>query len=67
MEADALGIKPLQVVTDGSTDKKLIFKMQLTKAVPNNTTIHFQVTKRDKSGKALPSAQFAFPINYVAN
>jgi hypothetical protein len=56
-EADALSITDLKKIDEGSTDSELHFSFKLNAPVPNQTKLHFILTKPPASadGKALES------------
>jgi hypothetical protein len=49
-----------QAVPDQSTSEQLHFKVQLSKAVPAGTSLHFHVTKQ-KNNKTVDSNQISVP------
>jgi hypothetical protein len=59
VEAKDLGITA-QAVPDQSTSEQLHFKVQLSKAVPAGTSLHFHVTKQ-KNNKTVDSNQISVP------
>jgi hypothetical protein len=68
--ADYIDPKTISVVSDGSSDSKLNFKLQLKKAIPSESKLHFQVTKYDtkdsKKTSGVNSMDFVLPVNYVS-
>lgn len=67
--SDYLDPTKVSVVSDGSTDTKLNFKIQWTKEIPSGSKLHFQVTKYDpkdtKKTSGIKSMDFVFPVDYV--
>ena len=66
---DYLDTSKISVVSDGSTDTKLNFKIQWTAQIPSGSKLHFQVTKYDpkdtKKASGVKSMDYVFAVNYV--
>lgn len=62
-------IEAISVVSEGSSDTKLQFKLQLKDKIDSGSKLHFQVTKYDpkdiKKTSGVKSMDFVFPVNYV--
>jgi len=67
---DYIDPKTISVVSEGSSDTKLNFKLQLKKAIPAESKLHFQVTKYDakdtKKTSGISSMDFVLPVDYVS-
>jgi hypothetical protein len=67
--ADYLDATKISVVSEGSTDTKLNFKIQWKK-IPSGSKLHFQVTKYDpkdtKKTSGVKSMDFVLPVTYVS-
>ncbi|MDT4897131.1 MAG: hypothetical protein QOH25_2208 [Acidobacteriota bacterium] len=65
-EKDALHIDELQKVEEGSNDEELHFSFKLTAPIPNQTKLHFTVTKAPPSAdtKKLESNSYEYLVAY---
>jgi hypothetical protein len=67
LEADKLGITGVEAVVDGSTDISLKFRLTLSKPIPSDTMLTFQLTKTAKvagSDKVLESNPYLLNVTY---
>ena len=65
---DYLDSKTITLVTDDSTDTRLHCKLQWTKAIPNASKLHLDVTKtdpKDPKKTAIKSMDFVVAVSYV--
>jgi hypothetical protein len=66
--ADYLDATKISVVSDGSTDSTLHFKIQWTKQIPSGSKLHFQVTKYDpkdtKKTSPVKSMDYLYAVTY---
>ena len=69
LEADALGITDVKMVTDGSDDQTLNFSFKLTKPIAVGQKLTFVVEKKDKdkqgNERTVESAQYVFVVGYT--
>ena len=65
-EADALSITDLKKIDEGSTDNELHFSFKLKAPVPNQTKLHFTMTKpaMGVNGKPLESNTWEYVVAY---
>jgi hypothetical protein len=63
--ADALGLKELTTVAEGSGDQRLRFSFKLSKAIPTEKELTFKVTKPKAGSNPLDSQEWKYLVSYA--
>jgi hypothetical protein len=63
-EADALSITDLKKIDEESTENELRFSFKLNAPIPNQTKLHFTITKPTSDGKQIDSNTWEYVVAY---